>query len=134
MTTHVKKACEKASKTVKALIRITANIGGPSQAKRKVFANAALSQLLYSAPIWARTLKYKYYEDLMSRTTRKLALRVISGYRMVSREAAQVLAGIPPIKLLVEERYATFVREKMRSSYWRNGSKNGRSIMDGPLR
>lgn len=63
MTTHARKACEKASRTVLALTKITANMGGPTQEKRKVLVNAALSQLLYGAAIWAKTIDYKYYED-----------------------------------------------------------------------
>ncbi|KAH1028532.1 hypothetical protein HUJ05_001884 [Dendroctonus ponderosae] len=43
-------------------------------------------------------------EDYRAMIRRRALLRVISGYRTVSTEAVQVLAGIPPIHLLVLER------------------------------
>ncbi|XP_066261273.1 uncharacterized protein [Euwallacea similis] len=48
--------------------------------------------------------RIKKYAHMMLSVQRKALLRVICAYRTVSYEAVQVLAGIPPLDLLLEER------------------------------
>lgn len=49
-------------------------------------------------------MKAKRYKNMLTGVQRKTLLRVIRGYRTISTEAAQVIAGAVPIHLLVEER------------------------------
>ncbi|CAH2012066.1 unnamed protein product [Acanthoscelides obtectus] len=42
---------------------------------------------------------------------RKAWLRISSGYRTMSTMAAQVIAGIPPVTLLIEERLRLYSRD-----------------------
>ena len=102
---HIRRSAEKTAATVTALSRIMPNLGGPKQERRKLLANVVLSQMLYGAEVWAPTLqKRQRYRDMLGSITRRAALRVICGYRTVSADAAEVLAGIPPIDLLAAER------------------------------
>ncbi|KAJ8977861.1 hypothetical protein NQ317_004769 [Molorchus minor] len=48
---------------------------------------------------------------MLESTQRKALLRIASGYRTISTAAIQVTTGIPPISLLVEERYRLYHTE-----------------------
>ncbi|XP_060516193.1 uncharacterized protein LOC132695754 [Cylas formicarius] len=78
---HVKRTVQKAEKTTSALLCLMPNIGGPRSSKRRLLASVVHSQIL-----------------------KKASLRVCSAYRTVSTEGISVIAGIPPIALLIEER------------------------------
>ena len=101
---HLKYAGGKAGKAETAIARILPNVGGPRQSRRKVITNVTTSILLYGAPVWRQALDTSSYLRLMEPVHRRSALRITSAYRTTSGEAAHVLAGIPPIKLLAEER------------------------------
>nr|XP_023020313.1 uncharacterized protein LOC111508906 [Leptinotarsa decemlineata] len=62
------------------------------------------SVLLYVAPVWKRAIEVDKYRKMVNALQRKMLLRYITAYRTVSAEAACVLAGIPPMDLLVRER------------------------------
>lgn len=101
---HVKRTCEKANRQTAALSRILPNIGGPGHGKRRILYGASCSVLLYAAPIWKEAMRLNKYRNMMLSAQRRMILRVISGYRTLSTEAAVVIAGIPPIDLLIAER------------------------------
>ena len=104
MVEHVRQNVQRASEVASRLCQIMPNVGGPRPSKRRVICGAVTSILMYGAPIWRRALRHKKYVDMMARVQRKLALRICSSYRTVSLEAIQVLAGVVPLELLVEER------------------------------
>ena len=93
------------------LARLMPNIGGPREAKRLV-ANVVHSKLLYAAPVWAKALQNHAIQRKLFSAQRLVALRVVSAYRTVSTSAALVLASVPPIHLLAEERQETFQLRK----------------------
>lgn len=101
---HIKRSTEKAGIKMAALTRILPNVGGPSDSKRAVLCGVIHSIVLYAAPVWQEALRVKCREKLLLGIQRKALLRVASGYRTVSTMAIQVLTGIPPVSLLVEER------------------------------
>lgn len=80
---------------MKSLGRLMPNLHGPSEKRRKLYANTIKSILMYGAPIWndefgtSRKLQLQ-----IRRVERILAIRVIARYRTIS--AALVLARIPP--------------------------------------
>lgn len=101
---HVERVIEKAGKTVFALSRIMPNIGGPRASKRRVLAGIVHSQILYATPAWHEvTSNRKLVAKLMS-LQRMISIRVASAYRTISTSASGVIAGIPPIDLLINER------------------------------
>ena len=107
---HVKQAATKSSITCTSLMRLMPNIGGPWPVRRQLLATVVESIQLYGAPTWADCA---YLVDThMGAVQRKMNLRIISGWRTLSRDAANVLPGVPPIRLLVLERKEIWVEEE----------------------
>lgn len=132
---HLENVSIKAEKSVAALARITPNIGGPGENKRRILQTVADSIVLYAAPIWAGCLKYKNVRRGLLMKQRKFSLRVCSAYRTVSMEAANVMARVIPIDLQIEERAKCYgkpkevkaaMREETLNAWqrsWESGSK-----------
>lgn len=106
---HVKRTVNKTGKTIAALNKIMPNIRGPRYNKRVVLNGVVQSTILYGAPVWSPVMRYQKYANMLLGTQRRSLLRVIQAYRTVSSEAAQAVAGIPPIDLLVMERQRTYL-------------------------
>ena len=119
---HLRVACEKASRMASALARIMPNVGGPSQSSRRLFSGAVNSMLLYAAPIWAHALGVQSYARGVKSVYRRSALRVARAFRTVSHDAVCVIADMPPIDLLAQERARLYRRK-------REGASNKSVIM-----
>ena len=57
---------------------------------------------IYAALIWAGAMDKRTYRTGMDAAYRRSALRVISASRTVSTDAAVVIAGMMPLKLVVD--------------------------------
>ena len=88
------------------------NIGGPREAKRRLVASVVNSKLLYAAPIWTSALNIHAILKKLFLAQRGVVMRIISAYRNVSTSAVLVLANVPPIDLLAEERKEPFQLRK----------------------
>lgn len=87
------------------------NLRGLGEAKRHLYANVVLSVILYAAPIWSDALKASLKSQrVLNRVLRTVAIRVIAAYRIVSLDAALVLARILPLTLIADERLRIFER------------------------
>lgn len=94
--------------------RLMPNLGGPRNAVRRLYATAVSSVALYGAPAWAeeagrsprilRTLRV---------VLRRVATRVVRGYRTISFASATLLAGLPPLELKAEMFAETFRRSRV---------------------
>lgn len=109
---HVEVTAAKAAKLVTALTKLMPNMGGPKFTKRRVLASVVQSVMLYGAPVWHKAMDVKSYRSKFDKVYRSVALRVCSSYRTASKEALQVLAGLPPIDLLAEERFNNYHSNK----------------------
>jgi len=99
----------KALRVVRSLGLLMPNLRGPSQARRRLFYNVAISVLSYGAPVWGKELIASSSKQRVIRCVQRMAaLRVICAYRTVSLDAATVLAGVPPFSLLVDVRVRTY--------------------------
>lgn len=101
---HVEEVCKKSARVAGSLSRLMSNVGGPSPSKRRLLSTVVDSITLYAAPVWVRAISTVGVRKKLNQVQRRMALRVCSGYRTVSAEAAFVLAGVPPLDLLVQER------------------------------
>lgn len=104
MSVHIVKTAARAETTANSLCALMPNIGGPRSSKRRVLSSVVHSIMLYAAPAWEVIMDVAKYKKMFSRIQRRLALRVCSAYRTTSTDAVLVIAGIPPIGLLVKER------------------------------
>lgn len=125
---HIKRTIEKAEAKMAALTRILPNVGGPSSAKRVLLSGVIHSTILYGAPVWKDVLRIKKYDTMMSGIQRKALLRIASGYRTVSAAAIQVITGIPPIGLIVNERCRLFNRVDAHREATRNEERRATVI------
>ncbi|CAB0029845.1 unnamed protein product [Trichogramma brassicae] len=77
------------------------NSGGPRSSRRKLYAHVVNSILLYGV-----------YIQQAESDHRRACLRVIGGRPHVAYEATYVLAGIPPLALLADERARLYGRRR----------------------
>ncbi|CAB0031184.1 unnamed protein product [Trichogramma brassicae] len=101
---HLIAASEKASKVAGALSQIMSTIGGSRSSRRRLYANVINSILLYGTPIWSCGPGARAGLRRAEAIHRRACLRVISGRPHLSYDAAYVLASIPPLALLADER------------------------------
>ena len=90
-----------------ALTRLMPNISGPREAKRRLVASVVNSKLLYATPVWTSSLNNHAIQKKLFSAQRGVVLRIVSVYRTLSTSAVLVLASVPPIDLLAEEREET---------------------------
>lgn len=101
---QIKFASERAAKTTLLLSRLMANVGGPTESKRRLLMSVTHSILLYGSEIWADALKKNKYRKKMAAVQRIGALRITSSYRTVSEPAVLIIAGVAPIDLQAAEK------------------------------
>ncbi|CAB0036640.1 unnamed protein product, partial [Trichogramma brassicae] len=109
---HLRTVSAKAAGVIGALTKIMPNSGGPRSCRRKLYAHVVDSILLYGAPIWSTATKKRAYVRQAEAAHRRACLRVIGGRPHVSYEATYVLAGIPPLALLADERMRLYGRRR----------------------
>ena len=109
---HQQIATAKATQCGAALIRLMPNIGGPREAKRRLVARVVNSKLLHAAPIWTSAPNNHNILKKLFSAQRGVMMRIVSAYRTVSMSAVLVLASVPPIDLLAEEKKETFQLRK----------------------
>lgn len=127
---HILNIRDKAMKTATSLARIMPNCGGPKPQIRKLINSVVHSQLLYAAPTFVRALNLKYNKRELQKAQRVSALRIISAYRTVPTSAALVLAGLPPIDLLILERDEIYVQTKIIRLASTNPQEQARQIAE----
>lgn len=101
---HVQAVVGKAKERLTALQRLMPNVRGPGSRSRLLYSGVVHSILLYAAPVWKEAIKWEKYRTILLSAQRTILLRVASAYRTVSAEAVHVVAGVPPVDLLVKER------------------------------
>ncbi|KAJ8964235.1 hypothetical protein NQ314_005064 [Rhamnusium bicolor] len=101
---HIINVAKKAENRAAGLMRIMPNIGCLSSGKREILCGVVHSTILYGAPIWCEALRIRRYRTMLEGVQRRMLLRVGSAYRTTSTVALQVITGVIPIDLMVEER------------------------------
>ena len=109
---HLKIAADNSIQCGENLTRLMPNIDGPREAKKRLVASVVHSKLLYAAPVWANALQNHDIQRRLFSMQRSVAVRIVSAYRTFSTSAVLVLASIPLIDLLLEERHKIFQLHK----------------------
>ncbi|CAB0039759.1 unnamed protein product [Trichogramma brassicae] len=114
---HLKVVSEKAARVAGALSGLMPNIGGPRCSRRRLYTSVVDSVLLYGASTWREATGTHSYVRKAEAIHRRACLRAICGFRSISHDAVHVLAGTPPLVLLVDERSRLYEhsRENARS-------------------
>lgn len=103
MLTHVQKAAIKANKASFALAAIMPTKGGPGEAARRVHASVVYATLLYGVQAWYEEATQSEVWAELERASRGILLRVCRGYCSMATATAELLSGIPPIRLRAQE-------------------------------
>ncbi|CAB0038652.1 unnamed protein product [Trichogramma brassicae] len=109
---HLRTVSAKAASVIGALAKIMPNSGGPRSSRRKLYAYVVNSILLYGAPVWCTAAQTRAYIQQAESAHRRACLHVIGGRPHVAYEATYVLAGIPPLALLADERARLYGRRR----------------------
>ncbi|CAB0028813.1 unnamed protein product [Trichogramma brassicae] len=109
---HLRTVSAKAAGVIGSLAKIMPNSGGPRSSRRKLYAHVVDSILLYGAPVWSTAAQKRAYIRQAESAHRRACLRVIGGRPHVAYEATYVLAGIPPLALLADERARLYGRRR----------------------
>ncbi|CAB0037307.1 unnamed protein product [Trichogramma brassicae] len=107
---HLRIVSKKAARVAGALAKIMPNTGGPRNSRRELYAHVVNSILLYGAPIWRCATETQAYIRQAEAVHRRACLRVISGRPHVSYDGTYVIAGVPPLALLADERARIYQR------------------------
>ena len=109
---HFQRLFPKALGTAVSLGRLTANIGGPGECRRRVYATVVMSVVLYGAPVWTQAIAIdRITRPAAARLQRQLALRIIRG--TVSYEASLLLARLVPFDLLADRLRSSYLRRRV---------------------
>ncbi|CAB0044039.1 unnamed protein product [Trichogramma brassicae] len=109
---HLRTVSAKAAGVIGALAKIMPNSGGPKSSRRKLYAHFVDSILLYGAPVLSTAAQTRAYIQQAESAHRRACLRVIGGRPHVVYEATYVLAGIPALALLADERARLYGRRR----------------------
>ncbi|KAG5327721.1 PO11 protein, partial [Pseudoatta argentina] len=111
---HFRLLLPKAWGMAMALARLTANIGGPGERRRHLYATVVMSVVLYGTPIWAQTVSSDrgILWDVR-RLQRQLALRIMRGYRTVSHESAAILSEMVPFDIIADRLRRSYLQRRM---------------------
>lgn len=101
---HIKECTAKANKLTTAVARLMPNMANLTTNKRRLLYGVTQSVMTYAAPIWSGAMRMERYRRMALSAQRKGLLRVACAYRTVSANAVQVITGVVPFDLLVEER------------------------------
>ncbi|CAB0039422.1 unnamed protein product [Trichogramma brassicae] len=111
---HLRTVSAKAAGVMGALAKIMPNSDRPRSSRRKLYAHVVNSILLYGAPVWSTAAQKRAYIRQAESAHRRACLRVIGGWPHVAYEATYVLAGIPPLALVADERARLYGRRRGR--------------------
>lgn len=122
ITGHVKYLTEKTLYISKQLNILISSTTGPSS-KRKLLVTVIRSAVLYAASIWADILGYCKFRTILQQIQRLVLIRTCRTYRPTSNDALYVIAGIPPMHLLVEERKKIYQNVTAEKQYLKTENK-----------
>ena len=113
---HIKTTADKANEIATRLARAMPSIGGPRASRRKMLYTTVKSVMMYAAPVWGGIMSKAVHRKRYEKVYRRMLLGVTAAYRTVSTAAVEVIAGVAPIDLQVEESVYIHKKEKRKSA------------------
>ena len=111
---HVRRTADRASEIAARLARVMPNINGPKASRRKLLYSTMKSVLIYGAPVWRTIMSKAVHREKYNKVHRRMLLGVCAAYRTVSTAVVEVIAGIAPIDLQIEECVETYKKIRRR--------------------
>lgn len=103
---HIEEMAGRAEGRVHALSRLLDTRGPVREKARRLYTTVIMSSVLYAAEAWSVLIRTRKEKDKLRSTSRLALLRASSVARTTSTPAAEVIAALAPIDLLLEERTA----------------------------
>ena len=102
---HIEHIAEKCTSLIHMLGR-TAKLqwGLGHKALKTIYEGALVPLITYGAPVWAQAIQKQKNRLKLQRIQRLMNIKVAKAYRTIAYEASCVMAGVPPIVLLIEEK------------------------------
>ena len=102
---HIKHLAENSSKLIHMLGR-SAKLqwGLGNKALKTIYEGALIPLLMYGAPVWEEAAATQKNIRMLQRVQRMINIKIEKAYRTISFEASCVMAGVPPIGLVTEEK------------------------------
>lgn len=111
---HLEQVSKKTTAVFYKIRRVVrASWGFDSKALTTLYKGLGEALLLYGAAVWAHKISLSTYAEISLRSQRLMLLTVCRGYRTVSRDALQVLAGVLPTDLRARERKDLYLDKKV---------------------
>ena len=103
--THIKNLAENSSKLIHMLGR-SAKLqwGLGNKALKTIYEGALIPLLTYGAPVWKEAVTKQKNIRLLQRVQRMINIKIAKAYRTIPFEASCMMAGVPPIELVIEEK------------------------------
>mgnify|MGYP003623288889 FL=1 len=71
---------------------------------KTIYEGAIIPMIVYGAPVWGDALNKLANLRKLQRVQRLINIKMIKGYRTISFDTSCVIAGVPPIGVLIEEK------------------------------
>jgi hypothetical protein len=102
---HIKNLTENSTKLIHMLGRSAKHQWGlGNKALKTIYEGALLPLLTYGAPVWEEAAAKQKNISMLQRVQRIINIKIVKAYRTISFEASCVIAGVPPIGLVIEEK------------------------------
>jgi hypothetical protein len=108
--THITHLAENSTKLILMLGR-SAKLqrGLGNKARKTIYEGALIPLLTYGAPVWVEAAAKQKNKRMLQRFQRLINIKIAKAYKTISFEASCVMAGVPPIGLVVEEKANRYV-------------------------
>jgi hypothetical protein len=122
---HIEHTAEK-TRTLTYMLNKTAKLhwGLGHKSLKMVYRGAIVPLMIYGAPAWEEAITKPRYLRKIQSAQRLINIKIVTAYRTTSFEASCVMAGVPPIGLVIEGKVQLYKRK--------HRPENSDSVCDTP--
>jgi hypothetical protein len=71
---------------------------------KTIYEGALIPMLTYGAPVWDEAVVKQRNVHVLQREQKMINIKILKAYRTISFEASCMMAGVPPIGIVIEEK------------------------------
>jgi hypothetical protein len=68
---------------------------------KSIYEGALVPLMTYGAPVWEEAVTKQRFLHMMKNTQKLINIKIVKAYRTISYEASCVMAGVPPIGIVI---------------------------------